>query len=47
MYSVNVVPILNISFESATRRLTDTILGKDTHDLTETLKVIASEIESR
>ena len=44
MYSVNVVPILNISFESATRRLTDTILGNDNHDLTETLKVIASEI---
>jgi DNA-binding CsgD family transcriptional regulator len=44
MYSVNAVPTLNISFESATRRLTDTILGNEDHDLAELLKVIASEI---
>jgi DNA-binding CsgD family transcriptional regulator len=38
------MPLLNISFESTTKRLTDTILGNDNHDLAETLKVIASEI---
>ena len=38
------MPLLNISFESTTKRLTDTILGNDNIDLAETLKVIASEI---
>jgi DNA-binding CsgD family transcriptional regulator len=35
---------VDISIESATDRLTDTILGNNSHDLAETLKAIASEI---
>jgi DNA-binding CsgD family transcriptional regulator len=38
------MPILNISIESATMRLTETILGNDENDLADTLKAIASEI---
>ena len=33
-----------ISIESATARLTETILGNDDHDLAETLRTIASDI---
>jgi DNA-binding CsgD family transcriptional regulator len=36
--------VSNISIESATARLTETILGEDDHDLAETLRAIASEI---
>ena len=36
--------VLNISIESATARLTDTILSNDDCDLAETLRAIASEI---
>jgi DNA-binding CsgD family transcriptional regulator len=36
--------MLHISIESAAARLTDTILGNDDTDLTETLKTIASDI---
>lgn len=35
---------LNVTIESATARLTETILGNDDRDLAETLKAIASEI---
>ena len=38
------MPILDISIESATARLTDIILGEDAQDLAETLKAIASDI---
>ncbi|HZZ25863.1 MAG TPA: autoinducer binding domain-containing protein [Roseiarcus sp.] len=37
-------PSVDISIESATERLTETILGNDDHDLADTLKAIASEI---
>jgi hypothetical protein len=33
-----------VSIESATAKLTETILGNDDHDLAETLRTIASEI---
>jgi hypothetical protein len=38
------MPILDISIESATARLTDIILGDDAQDLADTLKAIASDI---
>jgi DNA-binding CsgD family transcriptional regulator len=44
MKSVKAMPVLNISIESATARLTDAILGNDDQDLGETLREIASEI---
>jgi hypothetical protein len=42
--SVDAMAVLDISIESATARLTDTILGKDERDLAEILREIASEI---
>jgi DNA-binding CsgD family transcriptional regulator len=44
MQSLNAMPLSNSRIESATARLTETILGNDDNDLAETLKVIASEI---
>ena len=40
----NAMPVFNVSIASATARLTDTILGNNDHDLTETLRGIASDI---
>src|SRR3984957_1990730 len=44
MLSLRERPSVDISIESATERLTETILGNDDHDLADTLKAIASEI---
>jgi DNA-binding CsgD family transcriptional regulator len=44
MLSLRERPSVDISIESATVRLTETILGNDDHDLADTLKAIASEI---
>ena len=44
MLSLNKTLDIAISIRSATARLTDTILGKDEHDLAETLRTVASEI---
>jgi DNA-binding CsgD family transcriptional regulator len=35
---------IKVNFDSATARLTETILGNDNHDLAETLRTIASEM---
>jgi hypothetical protein len=44
MLSLRERPSVDISIESATERLTETILGNDDPDLADTLKAIASEI---
>ena len=44
MLSLNKTLDTAISIESATARLTETILGNDDHDLAETLRTIASDI---
>jgi LuxR family quorum-sensing system transcriptional regulator CciR len=44
MLSLSKTLDIAISIQAATARLTDTILGNDDHDLTETLRAIASEI---
>ena len=44
MLSLNKTLDIAISIRTATARLTDTILDKNEHDLTQTLRTIASEI---
>jgi hypothetical protein len=44
MLSLNKTLDTAISIESATARLTETILGNDDHDLAETLRTIASDV---
>ena len=44
MLSLRERPLVDISIESTTKRLTETILGNDDHDLADTLKAIASDI---
>jgi DNA-binding CsgD family transcriptional regulator len=44
MLSLRERPSVDISIQSATERLIETILGNDDHDLADTLKAIASEV---
>ena len=44
MLSLRERPSVDISIESASSRLTETILGDDDHDLADTLKTIAADI---